>query len=123
VNAFGVVEQAIGEHMDGTPLEDLNAGKNPAAVALGRLGGMKGGKARADKSSRLNGVKKSPKKLLESAGKNNYLSSVRLGLPALFFAVRPPPMLVITSENIRFSNSERGICNSSAIFERVMPSS
>lgn len=31
VNAFRVVEQAIGEHMDGTPLEDPDAGKNPAA--------------------------------------------------------------------------------------------
>jgi hypothetical protein len=51
VNAFRVVEQAIGEHMDGTPLEDPNAGKNPAAVALGKLGGAKGGKARADKLS------------------------------------------------------------------------
>jgi hypothetical protein len=51
VNAFRVVEQAIGEHMDGTPLEDSNAGKNPAAVALGRLGGAKGGKARAAKLS------------------------------------------------------------------------
>ncbi len=49
VNAFRVVEQAIGEHMDGTPLEDPDAGKNPAAVALGRLGGAKGGKARAKK--------------------------------------------------------------------------
>jgi hypothetical protein len=28
-----VVEKAIGEHLDGTPLEDPNAGKNPAAVA------------------------------------------------------------------------------------------
>jgi len=46
-----VVEQAIGEKMDGSPLEDPNAGKNPAAVALGRLGGMKGGKARAEKLS------------------------------------------------------------------------
>ena len=26
-----------------------NKGKNPAAVALGRLGGLKGGKARAEK--------------------------------------------------------------------------
>jgi len=51
VNAFRVVEQAIGEHMDGTPLEEPNAGKNPAAVALGRLGGAKGGRARADKLS------------------------------------------------------------------------
>jgi hypothetical protein len=42
-----VVEQAIGEHLDGTPLEDPHAGKNPAAVALGKLGGPKGGLARA----------------------------------------------------------------------------
>jgi hypothetical protein len=42
-----VVEQAIGEKLDGTPLDDPNAGKNPAAVALGKLGGAKGGAARA----------------------------------------------------------------------------
>ncbi len=42
-----VVEQAIGEHLDGTPLDDPNKGKNPAAVALGKLGGAKGGAARA----------------------------------------------------------------------------
>jgi hypothetical protein len=42
-----VVEAAIGESL--TP-EDLK-GKNPAAVALGRLGGLKGGKARAKKLS------------------------------------------------------------------------
>ena len=47
VNAFRVVEQAIGEKMDGSPLPDPDAGKNPHAVALGRLGGVKGGKARA----------------------------------------------------------------------------
>lgn len=51
VNAFRVVEKAIGEHMDGTPLEDPDAGKNQAAVALGRLGGAKGGRARAEKLS------------------------------------------------------------------------
>jgi hypothetical protein len=51
VNAFRVVEQAIGEHMDGTPLEDPDSGKNQAAVALGKLGGAKGGKARAAKLS------------------------------------------------------------------------
>lgn len=42
-----VVEQAIGETLDGQPLPDKDAGKNPAAVALGKLGGAKGGKARA----------------------------------------------------------------------------
>lgn len=51
VNARRVVEQAIGEQMDGSPLPDPNAGKNPAAVALGKLGGAKGGKARAEKLS------------------------------------------------------------------------
>jgi hypothetical protein len=45
-----IVEQTIGEHLDGTCL-DPDAGKNPAAVALGRLGGAKGGKARAEKLS------------------------------------------------------------------------
>lgn len=42
-----VVEQTIGEQLDGSPLPDPHAGKNPAAVALGRLGGAKGGAARA----------------------------------------------------------------------------
>jgi hypothetical protein len=49
VTAFRVVEAAIGEHMDGQPLEQVNDEKNPAAVALGRLGGIRGGKARAEK--------------------------------------------------------------------------
>lgn len=47
VRAFQIVERAIGERMDGSPLPDKDAGKNPAAVALGKLGGAKGGKARA----------------------------------------------------------------------------
>lgn len=42
-----VVERAIGEQLDGSPLPDKDAGKNPAAVALGKLGGAKGGAARA----------------------------------------------------------------------------
>jgi hypothetical protein len=45
-----VVEQAIGERLDGTPLPpspNRDEGKNPAAVALGKLGGPKGGAARA----------------------------------------------------------------------------
>lgn len=46
-----VVEQAIGEHLDGSPLENPDTGKNPHAVALGRLGGQKGGRARAKKLS------------------------------------------------------------------------
>ena len=61
-----VVEKAIGEKLDGTPMSSTSlvigkvtpeqrradavaeeTGKNPAAVALGKLGGAKGGKARA----------------------------------------------------------------------------
>jgi hypothetical protein len=45
--ARSVVERTIGEKLDGSPLDDPNAGKNPAAVALGKLGGAKGGAARA----------------------------------------------------------------------------
>ena len=48
VVARRVVEQAIGETLGGEPLPDKDAGKNPAAVALGKLGGAKGGKARAE---------------------------------------------------------------------------
>jgi hypothetical protein len=47
VIARRVVEQTIGERLDGSPLPDKDAGKNPAAVALGKLGGAKGGAARA----------------------------------------------------------------------------
>jgi hypothetical protein len=47
VIARHVVEQTIGEKLDGTTLDDPNAGKNPHVVALGKLGGVKGGKARA----------------------------------------------------------------------------
>lgn len=40
--AFNIVQQATGQSQ---------SGKNPAAVALGRLGGLKGGIARAKKLS------------------------------------------------------------------------
>lgn len=52
VIARGVVEHAIGEHLDGSPLSRPNEDKNPHAVALGRIGGKRGGKARAEKLSR-----------------------------------------------------------------------
>ena len=42
--AFRILQEATGEAPK-TP--DPNAGKDPAAVALGRKGGLKGGKARA----------------------------------------------------------------------------
>ena len=40
--ASSIVEKATGD-------TEKEAGKNPNAVALGRMGGLKGGKARADK--------------------------------------------------------------------------
>ena len=48
--ARSVVEKSIGEKLTGEPL-DKEPEKNPHAVALGRLGGQKGGKARAAKLS------------------------------------------------------------------------
>lgn len=42
--AKSIVDLATGESED----TNINDGKNPAAVALGKLGGLKGGKARAD---------------------------------------------------------------------------
>lgn len=51
VIARNVVERAIGESWDGTPLKDENEGKNPIAINRGRLGGLKGGKARANRLS------------------------------------------------------------------------
>ena len=44
------VEKAIGEHLDGSPLA-VERHKDSAAIARGRLGGLKGGKARAKKLS------------------------------------------------------------------------
>jgi hypothetical protein len=46
--ARDIVEHAIGEQMDGKPLETPPPDRrNPHAVALGSMGGRKGGKARA----------------------------------------------------------------------------
>lgn len=46
--ARGIVEAAIGEQMDGKALPEPPKDKrNPHAVALGSMGGKKGGKARA----------------------------------------------------------------------------
>lgn len=44
--AYNIVQQATGQIPKEQPEE-----KNPAAVSLGRLGGLKGGKARAAKLS------------------------------------------------------------------------
>lgn len=47
-----MVEEAIGERLDGSPLpQPLPDTRNPAAVALSRLGAAKGGQARAKKLS------------------------------------------------------------------------
>ncbi len=51
VTAYRVVQEATGQ-VEPKPKEagpELIEGKNPHAVALGRLGGLKGGKARASK--------------------------------------------------------------------------
>ncbi len=45
--AFSIVQQATGQ----IPKPEPPPEKNPAAVTLGRLGGLKGGKARAAKLS------------------------------------------------------------------------
>lgn len=52
VNAFRVAQEAIKEPEPQSP-EVKPEGKNPHAVALGRLGGLKGGKARAAKMTAL----------------------------------------------------------------------
>jgi hypothetical protein len=55
VTAFRIVQEATGEDVpapeeERPPKPDPDVeGKNPHAVALGRLGGKKGGRARADK--------------------------------------------------------------------------
>lgn len=51
VNAFRVVQEATGQGKEPKSNSPITDGKNPAAVALGRLGGLKGGKARANKLS------------------------------------------------------------------------
>jgi hypothetical protein len=57
-----LASQIVGEATQEEKLTDnIQVQKNPAAVALGRLGGLKGGKARAEKLS--------PKKRKEIARK------------------------------------------------------
>jgi hypothetical protein len=51
VNAFRIVQEATKEPEPEQPQPKTTDGKNPNAVALGRLGGLKGGKARASKLS------------------------------------------------------------------------
>lgn len=51
VIARRVAEQAIGEHLGGSPLETPVARLESPATRRGRLGGLKGGNARAAKLS------------------------------------------------------------------------
>jgi hypothetical protein len=56
LRARQIVEEAIGEPLTEKPAQEPTEAqptreKNAAAVALGRLGGLKGGKARAEKLS------------------------------------------------------------------------
>ncbi len=55
VTAFEILKAVTSESAhaphNGTPKKKDPPAKNPAAVALGRLGGLKGGKARAKKLS------------------------------------------------------------------------
>ena len=52
--AASVVSYAIGENLfDGSSLPDKNAGKDAKAVDRGRIGGLKGGVARAEKLSAI----------------------------------------------------------------------
>lgn len=44
-----LASQIVGEAVGDEPPYDPDAGKDPSAVALGRKGGLKGGKARAAK--------------------------------------------------------------------------
>ena len=52
--AKAIVDEATVEDQPEAPVDDTSEanGKNPAAVALGRLGGKKGGPARAKKLSK-----------------------------------------------------------------------
>ena len=58
--AKSIVDLSTGDATE----DSRDDGKNPAAVALGRLGGLKGGKARAKKLS-----KKRLKEIAEKAAK------------------------------------------------------
>jgi hypothetical protein len=50
--AAQIVAMSTGQPLPGKPVEPPPSDKNPAAVELGRLGGLKGGKARAEALSK-----------------------------------------------------------------------
>jgi hypothetical protein len=69
--AASIVNDAGGEEK---PAPKATSGKNPAAVALGRLGGLKGGKARAAKLSA-----KKRKEIAKKAAEARWGKSKKLG--------------------------------------------
>lgn len=73
--AFSIVQQATGQ-APREPRPEPKPEKNPAAVALGRLGGLKGGKARAEK---LSGQRR--KEIAKVAAISRWGSVTRLGRP------------------------------------------
>ena len=77
------VDIATGEVED-KPADD---GKNPAAVALGRLGGQKGGKARAKKLSPARRSEIAIKEAIEFDGKQDLRTKVMIALFGLFAEV------------------------------------
>lgn len=54
--AHAIVQEAVGDAPEGEHDELIVPVKNPAAVELGRRGGLKGGKARAKKLTRAQRV-------------------------------------------------------------------
>ncbi len=71
-NAFRILQEATGDQPKTEPPKE----KNPAAVALGRLGGLKGGKARAKKLSRSD-REKIAKKAAMARWKNHRQTGLR----------------------------------------------
>lgn len=73
-NDANELAKRIVDLVTGNPIHEdppVKAEKNPAAVALGRLGGLKGGKARAEKLSA-----KRRKEIAEKAAKARWSKSV-----------------------------------------------
>jgi hypothetical protein len=68
---FGIMQQVIAASGDtpDDPVPDLG-GKDPAAVALGRKGGLKGGKARAAKMTKRQRSASAKKAALARWGKD-----------------------------------------------------
>src|SRR5258708_1282724 len=75
------VQQAIGEQSGGIALPEANKGKNPAAVALGKVGGAKGARRGRLRSARTTGTR-SPRRSRGRGGDKGPLS----GSPTVYLA-------------------------------------